>query len=470
MPRSLTSFSLSLVAFFATVAVGTANAKECKTDSDCASGFECILGKIAEGTGGNTGSMGGGGAGVGAAGGAVCAGPDCPASSPSNPIPTVPPPVPVDGGALVPQTDPQPRPFPDGGVAIAVPIPAPDAGLPIPVVTTGICQLKVSACIRKADCPANLDCVMDTAIANQPNCQPGVTCFAPNPPTGTCKAVCNVDSDCSSPLVCKLQGQACMGGGSVGPDGTVTTMPTTCSGGNKICSYQPVTCSTDAECKEPSYQCVKVQDNQVCTGSASAGCPKSTGAADVACTPTPAEPPVCTSVVVNNCLPKEIKCDAGQACPAGWTCFDFTNFDTVRITGWTQSPYGKTCLPDGFIQGIYGYAVGGYAFGGGVSNTAGYGRDGSGGTSGSVDVGGKGGAPGVAPVAKPGDSTPPQVTPVPSSDGQEHATAGDAGAEAVTSKVRGGGCSLGGVQGGSFDLWMTLGLAGLVLRLVRRRR
>jgi MYXO-CTERM domain-containing protein len=338
----------------------------------------------------------------------------------------------------------------------------------VPVVTTGFCQPKILVCTSKADCPANLDCVKETAMVKRPACAPDTTCDTTLPPpseTGTCKAVCNVDSDCPAPLICKLQGQTCMGGGSVSSDGTVTTIPTTCTGGNKICSYQAVTCSTDAECTAPNYQCAKVSEYQSCTGSATPNCPKSVADAGVTC--PPAQPPVCTSTVEKNCMPKEIKCDAGQSCPSGWSCFDFTYFDNASVPGWSTPMPSQACLPDGLILTIKGQANGGSGATYSGSNPTRGGAGETGGT-GTVDLGGKGGDPSV-PVTNTGDPIPPQVTPVPSSDGQEHATPSDAGTEAST-KVRGGGCSMGGAQDSSIGLGLTLALAGLVLRLSRRRK
>jgi hypothetical protein len=458
MSRSLTSVSLSLVALFTSVSVGTANAKECKTDSDCASGFTCALYDVkgGSGTGGSTGTTVGGDPGAGAATGTACEGPDCPVSTPGS----KPGPLPVDGGSAVPTTSATPPRIVDGGVA-ALPTPVADAGTATPVATTGTCQPKILVCTSKADCPANLDCVKETAMVKRPACAADTTCDTSLPvsETGTCKSVCNVDSDCPSPLVCKLQGQTCMGGGSVSSDGTVTTIPESCTGGNKICSYEPVTCSTNTECKDANYQCAKVSEYQSCTGSAPAGCPRSKGDAEVVCTPTPAEPPVCTSTVVNNCIPKEIKCDAGQACPTGWSCFDFTYFDGASIPGWSTPMPSKACLPDGLILTINGQANGGS----GATYDSKPTRDGSGSIG--VDKGGTA----SGPVTTTGNSTPPQVAPVPTSDGQERAAASDAGAEAST-KVRGSGCSLGGTQDGSLNLWLTLGLAGLILRLVQRRK
>lgn len=458
MPRSLTSFSLSIVAFLTTVAVGTANAKECKTDAECASGFECILGQIGttSGTGGSTGSSAGGDPGAGATTGTACEGPDCPVSSSTPGFA----PGARDAGAAVPPLDTPPPRIADGGVTS---VPTTDPGETVPIITTGFCRAKILVCTSKADCPANLDCVKETAMVKRAPCAEGTVCDTSLPvsETGTCKAVCNVDADCPAPLVCKLQGQSCMGGASMNPDGTITTMPTTCTGGNKICSYEPVTCSTNAECTVAGFQCAKAYEYQSCTGSAPTGCARTKGDADVVCTPTPADPPVCTSTVVNNCMPKEIKCDAGQACPAGWSCFDFTYFDDASVPGWSTPIPSKACLPDGLILTIKGQAHGG--------SSVTYGSTPNQGGTVAIDLGGKGGTSG-GPTPTGGEATPPQVTPVPASDGQEKAAVGDAGTEEASSKVRGGGCSMGGAQDGSFGLWMTLGLCGLVLRLVRRRK
>ena len=434
--RFRTSFSLAVAAFLSTVTVGTANARECKADSDCASGFECVLDNSASGWGGSTGSVGsagstgstgtsGGSSGAGAATGTACAGDDCVGSSP---MPTVPPPVQVDGGDVVgPSTT--------------------------PVVTTGSCQVKSLICSTKADCPVNLDCVKETAMAGTPTCAPDTTCGTTVPPTletGTCKAVCNVDADCPAPLTCKVQGGTCSGGAAVSSDGTVTTMPETCTGGAKICSYQAVTCSSDTECTDSNYQCAKVSESESCSGSAPANCPKSTGDAGTTCTTTPPEPPVCTSTVVNNCIPKEINCDAGQTCPTGWSCFDFSYFEDASIPGWSTPMPSKACLPDGLILVIKGQASGG--------SSATY--SGSTPTKGGTDSVALGDGGTQGPVTTDG-GVPPQAAPLAPSDG---------GTAATSHQVSGGGCAMGGSRRGSFELWLTLGLAGVVLRLVRRRK
>jgi hypothetical protein len=71
-------------------------------------------------------------------------------------------------------------------------------------------------------------------------------------------------------------------------------------------------------------------------------------------------------------------------------------------------------------------------------------------------------------VSNSSDPVPPQIGPAPATNGEKAATNGDAGVESSSAKLRDGGCTYGGQ--GSANLWLTLGLAGLVLRLCRRRK
>jgi hypothetical protein len=247
-------------------------------------------------------------------------------------------------------------------------------------------------------------------------------------------------------------------------------MPTTCTGGNKICSYVPVACSDADPCKLASFQCVKVSEYSSCTGSTSAACAKPKDGSETVCTPTPAEPPVCNPVVVNNCMPRQIKCAASADCPAGWSCFDFSYFESASIPGWTTPMPNKACLPDGLIL-----AVKGQASGAGFDDSY-SGSNPTRGGSGAIDLGSGGGSSwgtggstgGSVPVANGSDPLPPQTGPVPATNGEKAATIGDAGGEPSSAKVRDGGCTYGGQ--GVANLWLTLGLAGLVLRLCRRRK
>ena len=97
---------------------------------------------------------------------------------------------------------------------------------------TGICRPKPIVCTTVADCPsADFDCQKDYIMSTDAPCAADTKCPPPPQPqmsaTGTCVAkprVCSTAADCPSPLVCQAEAAACSGGGSVGPDGIVTTI------------------------------------------------------------------------------------------------------------------------------------------------------------------------------------------------------------------------------------------------------
>jgi hypothetical protein len=173
-----------------------------------------------------------------------------------------------------------------------------------------------------------------------------------------------------------------------------------------------------------------------------------------------------------NCLPKQIDCAAGQSCPAGWSCFDFTNVNAT-VPGWSPDATGKSCFPDGLILAVQGHANGG----GGVTYSGG--GETKGGTPTVGIDNGQGGVPGTNtdPTRQTGTdttlgttgptTTPPPVTPAtPPTD----TTATPESTGTPVTKVHGGGCALGGGHAASIDLWAALALAGLVVRVARRRR
>lgn len=402
----------------------TALAKTCTTDSDCGADYRCSLVPT------RGGSSGGGGS----TGSSTSVAPD--------PMPGMPT-APADGGATTK-------------------VAAPDSGPSIPVPSTGTCEPKPIVCTSTADCPADFECEKDRIATTNSSCKVDAGCTSSPPPpvseTGTCRAVaraCSSSADCPAPLVCKSQGSRCTGGASVGPDGVVTTMPETCTEGKSVCTYLPTTCTTDSAC-EDSYQCVKVSEGSSCSGSGVA-CTRTDGG--VSC--SPAEPPVCTAHVVMNCMPKQIPCGAGQACPSGWSCFDYSNFSGT-VPGWTPDESGKACLPDGLVLAVQGHA--GSTVYNDSSGTAG-GDKGSittaqradGGFTGAVDVGAFNGGPTVPPS----ENSP--------SAGQDAGGAAEAPA-AAASNDDGCGCNLGGAASSSTSPWLLLALAGLVVRVVRRRR
>jgi hypothetical protein len=160
-------------------------------------------------------------------------------------------------------------------------------------------------------------------------------------------------------------------------------------------------------------------------------------------------------------MPKQIACGAGQACPSGSSCFDFSNF-TGTVPGWSTDTSVKYCFPDGLILAVEGHAANGGTY---VSS--------SGSTGGTLGVdngqGGKGTgtntSTGVTTGTPSSGSTPPSVTPATPVSDTSNTTTGTG-----TAKVQGGGCTLAGGHGAAIDLGMALALSGLVVRIARRRR
>lgn len=425
VPRHL--YSLAAATLMLTAGISrTAAAKPCTTDSDCATGYQCSLAPT------NGGSAGGGGTTGSSKSDAAIRMPDYPVS--------------LDAGVTQ----------------------VPDAGVATVASSTGTCEPKPVVCASVADCPADFDCVKGWIAVTNPACPANTKCETPPPQqseTGTCQAVpraCSTSADCPAPLVCQAQGSTCSGGASVGPDGAVTTMEETCTPGKSVCTYVPTVCTTDSACPD-SYQCAKVRESQRCSGSS--GMCTRTADGSVSCTEP--EPPVCTTVVVMNCMPKQIACGAGQACPSGWSCFDYSNLGGLP-TGWTADESGKSCMPDGLILAIAGHAAGSdTSTGGGDSlGTAGGDKGGSvvlradAGATGGINVGISGGLDAGATTA-PSD---------PTVSANEDAGATQPGTGVIAAKAQGGGgCTLGDGRPASTTLWLALALAGLVVRVARRR-
>ena len=455
-------FSIAAATLMLTVGMrGAAEAKQCTTDSDCDTGYQCGLPP----TGGGT-SGAGGATGISTPGNA---------GSAPVPAPDLPVPAPIDAGVATIVAAPDAgvgKTIPiDAGVRTPTPTSIPDAGLSTPTPLTGTCEPKPIVCTSAADCPADFECVKDMIAVTEPACPADTKCPTPPPQTsdtGTCQArphACSTAADCPAPLVCQAQSATCSGGGSVGPDGVVTTTPDTCTPRPSVCTYVPRSCTADSECSD-SYQCVKVGEGGTCSGS-SASCTRTDAGASC---PTP-EPPVCTTYVVMDCMPKQIACGAGQACPSGWSCFDFSNL-SATVPGWSTDASGKSCLPDGLILAVEGHAANG---GASVTYSGTAGGEKSGTTPVSIGVDNGQGSRGTSTDTSTGvatgpattGTTPPSVTPAtPGSD-----TGGTtAGTGTTTAKVQGGGCTLGGGHTASIDLSMALALTGLVVRVTRRRR
>jgi hypothetical protein len=134
------------------------------------------------------------------------------------------------------------------------------------------------------------------------------------------------------------------------------------------------------------------------------------------------------------CLPKLVDCAAGQTCPAGWSCFDFSNVGGIP-PAWGSIASNKACLPDGIILAEQGHAA-----------------SGGGGTLGVSEATG-------------GDPTPSPVIPVPPTQGGATDSAGGETSAAAQSS----GCAYGGSGAGRIGLWLAMAMTGLVARLARRR-
>ena len=445
-------FPIAAATLLGMVGMGrTASAKECASDVDCDTGYQCSFVSTGSATGGSVGSSGTGTVTVG-----PCVSPDgtnCGSAS-------VPPVLAVDAG-------------------VPVPYAVPDAGFPVltsppPTSATGVCEPKPIVCTSVADCPSvDFDCVMDMIPVATPACAPNMKCPTPAPQpstTGTCAAkphACSIAADCPAPLVCQATGATCSGGGAAGPDGTVTTTDPTCAPGPSVCTFVPASCTADSDCSSSLYQCLQVSTSTECSGSTGACF---VGDGGLVCATAP--PPVCTTTVEMDCMPRPIDCGAGQACPAGWSCFDFTNYDGGARPVWNPNAFDKSCLPDGIIVAAEGHAASSgvqFASSSGSTSTLGVPAPKSGGDAGVtvVLVG-----PGTATSTSNGTGTgqggspnPPVVNPGSGNDGTQSADAGSATPVAT----QGGGCALGGPAAGSISLWLTLACAGLVLRRFRRR-
>jgi len=277
----------------------TAAAKDCTTNLDCDTGYQCIIPAYAS-TGGAT-SISSGGRQALPTTAAVAREEAWQAAAARWGVPvqresTV-------GQVLPPDTVPVPGP--DAGA-----VPSPDSGLlspePVPTPITGTCEIP---CSTVADCPsADFACVVETI--SPPVCLADPNCAMPSLPSttgGTCVAqahACSTAADCPAPLTCQALSGSCAGSATVGPDGKVITTSETCTPGPSVCSWNPETCTIDSDCADPLYQCVKV-------GESSCG---SSGAC--AANETCPQQPTCDTTPTMLCLPKLVGCACGS-CPAG---------------------------------------------------------------------------------------------------------------------------------------------------------
>lgn len=484
------AFLISAATFLFVGGLGrTAAAKTCTTDTDCSTGYKCLTqggyaptggatsvgsgtatGRVDVGTGGTGGSVG--------SGGVLVVGSSCPEGSTCSA---------GTGGTIDVGTGGTPRSSASAGgsvgsscpqgskcVEVALPPtqspsdsgPLPPAPEPMPV--TGTCEIP---CATVADCPSvDFDCALNMMPTIAPTCPANTTCPDPSLPsstTGICVAkmhACSTAADCSAPLTCEAQYTTCSGGGSVSPDGTVTMMPETCTPGPSVCSWNPATCTTNSDCADPLYQCVKMSESTACSASGGACAP------GVTCPPPP--PPTCETVVTSYCLPKLVDCACGpcpagstcgpcQTCLPGWSCFDFAAVGGVP-SAWGSVASNMACLPDGIVMAAQGHAAVKGEIGGSSSSMSG--------VAPTLDIGGSGGASGGTGVPtttgtdtrQTNNTNPPSVSPAPSDKAPAEA------AGSAQPATHSSGCAYGGSDASS--LWLALGMLGLVARLARRRR
>jgi hypothetical protein len=172
-----------------------------------------------------------------------------------------------------------------------------------------------------------------------------------------------------------------------------------------------------------------------------------------------------------DCMPKPIDCGAGQVCPAGWSCFDFSNYNGGTRPAWSPNAFDKSCLPDGIILAAQGHAAsngGQFATSSGSTSTLGAPAPKSSGDAG-VTIGLV--VPGTATgtyngtgIGQGGSPNPPVVNAGSGNEGNQSADAGS-GTPVAT---QGGGCAIGGRDSGSPSLWLMLACAGLLARRFRR--
>ncbi len=129
---------------------------------------------------------------------------------------------------------------------------------------------------------------------------------------------CATDANCAAPLTCKPGSKICSASGGMLPDGGTFTTEPVCENGPATCTWTLVPCTADSECTSAQWKCLA----------------------------PPSDP------VPHFCFPEGILCAAGQACPAGWSCIDFSAVARADLAD-MWSPNGQTqyCFPD-VLRGV----------------------------------------------------------------------------------------------------------------------
>jgi MYXO-CTERM domain-containing protein len=125
---------------------------------------------------------------------------------------------------------------------------------------------------------------------------------------------CTSNADCAAPLTCKAGASSCSQGGAFLPDGGVYVSDPVCTPGPSKCTWSFVPCQADSECTFAQWACLLVPDQ----------------------------------TVIKTCFPKAIACSAGQACPAGWSCLDLSQWKDgdEPLDIWNIKSGTQFCWPD----------------------------------------------------------------------------------------------------------------------------
>lgn len=129
---------------------------------------------------------------------------------------------------------------------------------------------------------------------------------------------CTTDANCTAPLTCKPGSTRCSQSASPLPDGGMLVSEPVCEVGPGTCTWTLVACTVDSECALAHWACLQLP---------------AVGASHV-------------------CFPEGIVCAAGQTCPAGWSCVDFSTVaETDLAEMWGPNGESKYCFPDA-LRGV----------------------------------------------------------------------------------------------------------------------
>ena len=129
---------------------------------------------------------------------------------------------------------------------------------------------------------------------------------------------CTTDAECAVPLTCRAGGTRCSQSGGKLPDGGMFVSDPICVADPSTCTWSLVACTADSECTLAHWACLALP---------------AVGASSI-------------------CFPEGIVCAAGQVCPAGWSCVDFSTVAEPTLADmWGPSSETKYCFPD-VLRGI----------------------------------------------------------------------------------------------------------------------